>query len=130
MEAIRGGGQARDRRGAGPRDLSARRGAWELEAVPLHFPKRVEILDWWHAVDHLWAAAKGVFGEGTDKTETWLEARKAELWAGNVEAVIAALQAEKDKPGDKPAADEIHYFEVTTQHRSADWRRAWAGCPR
>jgi hypothetical protein len=22
----------------------------------LHFPKRVEVLDWWHAVEHLWAA--------------------------------------------------------------------------
>lgn len=81
----------------------------------LHFPKRVEILDWWHAVDHLWAAGKGILGEGTDNTKAWVEARKAELWAGNVEAVIAALRAEAGKPGGNAAAEEIHYFETNKE---------------
>ena len=30
----------------------------------LHFPNRVEVLDWYHAVEHLWAAARGPMGRG------------------------------------------------------------------
>jgi hypothetical protein len=94
----------------------------------LHFPKRVEILDWWHAVDHLWQAGKGVFGEGTDEAKAWVEAREAELWAGNVAAVIAALKAEAEKPKGKAAADEIHYFETNKVRMHYDQCRA-AGYP-
>lgn len=90
----------------------------------MHFPKRVEILDWWHALDHLWVAGKGVFGEGTDKAEAWVKAREAELWAGDVEAVIAALKAEGDKPGGKAAAEEIHYFETNKERMRYDHFRA------
>lgn len=90
----------------------------------LHFPKRVEILDWWHALDHLWAAGKGLFGEGTDEAKAWVKAREAELWAGNVEAVLAALWVEADKPRGKAAADEIHYFETNKKRMRYDRFRA------
>jgi hypothetical protein len=56
-----------------------------------HFPQRVEILDWYHAVEHLWAAGKGLYGEGTAPAGAWVAARKAELWAGEVGAVVRAL---------------------------------------
>ena len=88
-------------------------GNWNQFA--LHFPKRVEVLDWWHAVDHLWAAGKGAFGEGTAQTTAWVEARKAELWEGRVDAVLAALQAAASKPGGKAATDEVHYFETNRE---------------
>ena len=90
----------------------------------MHFPKRVEILDWWHALDHLWAAGKGLYGEGTDEAKAWVKAREAELWAGDVEAVIAALKAEADKPRGKAAADEIHYFETNKERMRYDRFRA------
>jgi hypothetical protein len=94
----------------------------------MHFPKRVEILDWWHAMDHLWKAGKGVFGEGTDEAKAWVKAREAELWAGNVEAVITALKAEAERPKGEAAADEIHYFETNKERMRYDQFRA-AGYP-
>jgi len=90
----------------------------------LHFPKRVEILDWWHGLDHLWAAGKGVYGEGTNETEAWVKARETELWDGDVEAVIAALRAEAEKPKGRAAADEIHYFETNKERMRYDRFRA------
>ena len=75
----------------------------------LHFPKRVEVLDWYHAVEHLWAAAKDRRGEDSARVEAWIEARKQELWEGGVEAVLTALKAGE-------ATSEIHYFE-TNRHR-------------
>lgn len=66
----------------------------------LHFPKRVEVLDWYHAVEHLWAAGKDRWGEGSTQAKEWVEARKQELWEGQVEAVLAALGGEE---GEKEA---------------------------
>ena len=75
----------------------------------LHFPNRVEMLDWYHAVEHLWAAAKDRWGEDGAQVGSWVEARKEELWEGEVEAVLTALKAGE-------ATSEIHYFE-TNRHR-------------
>ena len=75
----------------------------------LHFPNRVEVLDWHHAVEHLWAAAKDRWGEDGAQVGSWVEARKEELWEGEVEAVLTALKAGE-------ATSEIHYFE-TNRHR-------------
>ena len=77
----------------------------------LHFPKRVEVLDWYHAVEHLWAAGKDRWGEGSVQAKEWVAARKEELWEGQVEMVLAAL----DRAGEAVAA-QVHYFE-TNQER-------------
>ena len=59
----------------------------------LHFPLRVEILDWYHAMEHVWAAGKAGLGEGTDKTKAWVEQQETLLWQGSTEAVIEAVEA-------------------------------------
>ena len=75
----------------------------------LHFPNRVEVLDRYHAVEHLWAAARDRWGEDSARVEAWMEARKEELWEGEVAAVLTALRAGKGE-------SEVHYFE-TNRHR-------------
>lgn len=35
-----------------------------------HFANRVEVLDWYHAVEHLWSAGNGIFGQGTPAHQT------------------------------------------------------------
>jgi len=76
-----------------------------------HFPRRVEILDWYHAVEHLWAAGKGLYGEGTAAAHAWVAARQEELWAGDVAAVVTALQvAAAQESRGQAAQEEIHYF--------------------
>jgi hypothetical protein len=62
---------------------------WNLAAE--HFPERVEVLDWYHASQHLWEVGKLLYGEGTAGCRRWVEARLAELQEGDVEAVLAAL---------------------------------------
>jgi len=81
----------------------------------LHFPNRVEVLDWWHGVDHLWAAGNGLFGEGSAAAKGWVDERKAELWEGEVERVVNALQAAANEPKGEAAADEIHYFDTNKE---------------
>lgn len=56
-----------------------------------YFPEAVQIVDWWHAVQHLGAVAEAYYGTRTGPAAAWLAARKRELWDGRVEAVQAAI---------------------------------------
>lgn len=58
----------------------------------LNFPKAVQIVDWPHASERLWAVGKAVFGEGQAETTRWAEARLDGLWEGQVGEVIGALE--------------------------------------
>jgi len=66
---------------------------WIWDLVGRYLPeKRVEVLDWSHAVQNLAKAAVAAYGEGTPEAQGWLEQRKTELWEGRVAAVGVALQ--------------------------------------
>jgi hypothetical protein len=89
----------------------------------LHFPKRVKVLDWYHTLEHLWAAGKDRWGEGSAPAQEWVEARKQELWEGRVEAVLAALGREEGETEGQRVATEGHYFETNRERmRYAEFR--------
>ena len=57
-----------------------------------YFPEAIQILDWYHAVEHLWKAAHGLFGENnTKRCEAWIEPFEELLWDGKVEEAIKVL---------------------------------------
>jgi hypothetical protein len=65
---------------------------WIWDLVQKYLPKRrVEILDWPHAVENLAKAGKAGWGEGTPEEKAWLEQRKTELWNGQLAQVEAGL---------------------------------------
>lgn len=64
---------------------------WNLNS--LCFPTSQEIVDWYHAVEHLWLAARLGYGEETKQVERWVKQRKDELWLGHVDQVIDAIEA-------------------------------------
>lgn len=53
---------------------------WNLAAE--HFGRRTEILDWYHATEHLWTLAKALHGDGTPAATAWVERAKTLLWEG------------------------------------------------
>lgn len=63
---------------------------WNLAAEI--FPHRVEILDWYHADEHVSAAARVLYGEGTPAAATWRETQLTRLWEDGVDQVIEALR--------------------------------------
>jgi hypothetical protein len=83
---------------------------WTLAAS--QFPTAVQIVDFQHAVAHLFAVARAFFGDADPAVEPWVEARAAELMQDQVAAVGRALAALTPRTTDhcKIQAREIGYF--------------------
>jgi len=57
------------------------------------FPAAIQIVDRFHANQHLSGVGKAIYGAGSDLAEHWTHERCTELKAGNLDAVLAALSA-------------------------------------
>ena len=66
--------------------------AWIWRLADEQFPGAIEIVDIYHAKQHLCDVAKAVYGPGTDLADRWASDRRAELDAGRLCAVVAALR--------------------------------------
>jgi len=72
---------------------------WIWNLCAREFPKAIQVLDWYHAVEHLWDVGRSYFGEKSDLVTGWVKAREGELYSGRVTSVIDALRAMADKVG-------------------------------
>ena len=59
--------------------------------VAEHFPTAVQIVDLWHAQQHVWQVANAVFGDATAKGTQWAEQQCQLLEEGNIEALVEAI---------------------------------------
>lgn len=101
-------------------------GNWKQFAT--HFPHRVEVLDWYHAVEHLWSVGQGLYGEGSEQAKAWTKGQEQVLWNGHPEQVVQTLRAWAEEDRGQAAAEAIHYFE-TNQGRMDYARYRAAGLP-
>ena len=62
---------------------------WTLAAE--HFGERVEIVDFYHASQHLWEVAHSVYGIGTVEAATWAKTQRAALSTHGPGPVLEAL---------------------------------------
>jgi len=73
--------------------LSINDGArWIWILILTCYPRAVEIVDWWHAVERLWGVAHRVFGQASSRAESWVETQKDALWEGQIASVVSAMQ--------------------------------------
>ena len=82
---------------------------WIDGFAEMYCPKRERIVDWYHAVEHLWALGREAFGEEASK---WVEQAKQKLWKGEVEQVIQACEEvlETKSEWNAGAARTAEYF--------------------
>lgn len=66
---------------------------WIWNFAEEQFPNRVEILDYYHAAEHLNICASVLFGEGCEKAKAWVDEQEELLMADNVQEIIATLEA-------------------------------------
>jgi len=86
---------------------------WIWNSFSHHYPDAVQILDYYHATEHLDDVAKAWYGEDSDRAKCWLEARELDLLSDCVEDVIRSIWSWH--PTDDKAKDirrvELGYFE-------------------
>lgn len=90
---------------------------WDLGLT--YLPRdRVEVLDWWHAVGHLWKAGEAAFGTETSRTQAWVAERETELWDGQVDAVRVALRKLPRRRGERgKALRQVREYIAQHAHR-------------
>jgi len=61
------------------------------------FPEAIQILDWYHAAEHLWELGRILHGMGTKKLKKWATPLLDLLWEGQVDAVLSKLRRMKPR---------------------------------
>ena len=74
---------------------------WIWQETGKYFASRVQILDFYHAREHLWNVGRAWQGDKTEAeklgAKAWVKQQKERLVSGKASEVIAALQAWEPK---------------------------------
>jgi hypothetical protein len=86
--------------------------AWIWNLAAHHFPHAVEIVDWYHATQHLWQVANAWRGDNIRKARSWVKRNEARLMEDGVDRVISSIKQWKptDEEGQKVKRENLHYF--------------------
>ena len=93
---------------------------WIWHLAETVFPQRIEILDWYHADEHISAVARGLYGEGTEKAVAWREAQLDRLAADGVDQVIEGLRflgAHQRRATKRKAVADLERYLTTNRER-------------
>lgn len=85
--------------------------AWIWAIVFMCFARRIEILDWWHAVQRLWTIAHAHFtAEG--EAARWVEAQKANFTHSRLRQAVHAVRLlyPKESPLPEPVRQAVAYL--------------------
>ena len=58
------------------------------------------IVDWYHAMQHVWDCGRALYGEGTGQTAAWVKKMENLLWNGEVRKILKRLKDEADRESD------------------------------
>ncbi len=66
---------------------------WNQAAI--HFPGATEIVDYWHAAEHIWSLSRALYGPENPKGKRWAEDRVRSLKADGLGPLLRALKRRK-----------------------------------
>ena len=66
--------------------------AWIWLIIAMCYAPCVEIIDWWHLVEKVWAAANSLFGQGDVQATAWVRQAKALLWTSQRRAFMRQVR--------------------------------------
>ena len=78
---------------------------WIWNLVADLFPESIEIVDWYHARQHLAAAAQGLYPDNPQQAHHWFDTHSTDLFQGHVWHICDALEA-------AGLTDHSRYFRV------------------
>lgn len=65
------------------------------------------IVDWYHALQHVWTCGRLLYGEGTAATTAWVKEIEALLWDGQVRAILDRLRGARARFRARPKRDAL-----------------------
>jgi hypothetical protein len=88
---------------------------WIWKEAAKHFTQRTQILDFFHASEHLWTVARARFSDDAVKTSEWIGQQKARLLDDGVAAVVEDIRSWQPdtETGQELRRKELGYL---TQH--------------
>ena len=89
---------------------------WIWKLVSQHFPKAVQIVDWYHACEYLTPIAEAVF-DTIDQRQAWVKKLKTWLWHGRIKRVIKACAKFLNCSLAAKAAHRAVTYYTNNQHR-------------
>ncbi len=108
---------------AGRRAVLGDGAKWIWNLASEHLPGAIQIVDRFHAKQHLSDVAKSIYGAGSDLAKQWAHQRFDELDAGDIEALLCALRVHS--PKDEEAQECLDYVEGNrARMRYAEFRAA------
>jgi len=105
---------------------------WNLAAE--HFPGAIEIVDFYHALEHLWATGEALWGdrERSAVTRSWVRHYRRQLRRGRVDLVIAAIARAQEQRKDRLSVEAAgvvrrnrEYFYENRDRMRYDQYRRW-----
>ena len=93
---------------------------WIWNLAEEMFPNRVEILDYYHATEHLWLCANTVFGESSGEAREWVEKQETLLLDDRAFEVIETLKRLKTRLRaryKRKAVDDLSGYLQANLHR-------------
>jgi hypothetical protein len=86
---------------------------WIWNQANLHFPEAIQIVDLYHARQHLWSLATKLYGSDSPVQKRWVMARKDKLDEGKIESLVASLRSVAASHPDlaEDICSEANYFE-------------------
>jgi hypothetical protein len=93
---------------------------WIWKQAEEHFPGAVQIVDLYHAQEHVWQVARAVYGPQTEAAELWAKGACDLLVHGHIEKLVAAITALPPiapDPGESRSVPEkaIDYFTANAE---------------
>jgi len=65
---------------------------WIWKAAAAQFGDRIEIVDWYHAMEHVWTVARAIYGDGTAAATAWAEAGETALYEQGASGLLERLR--------------------------------------
>ncbi|MBV8139160.1 MAG: ISKra4 family transposase [Deltaproteobacteria bacterium] len=86
---------------------------WIWNLADLHFPGALQIVDLYHARQHLWEVARKLYPNDAGKQKAWMKMHQKLLDRGKIEKLVDALRAIKSENAEiaEKVRTEADYFE-------------------
>jgi hypothetical protein len=93
---------------------------WIWNIADEHFPTAIQIVDLYHARQHLWELSGKLFAEDPQKRKRWADRLQKQLDAGKIESLVKSL---RNLAGSTPELKSLLHTEAEYFHRNADRMR-------